>query len=118
MCDDDQSIEAFTNRKVECHLGVGLLNVGVEACFLVRFEPVSQGSGGDGGNQRCQTGKESEPHDAGVNCLLTGNEACQEFWPAGKSEGEFALFAPKHTTRIALVSLYSSTYMAEFPNEQ
>lgn len=61
--DEDKRIKRQdTNRKVECHLGVGLLNIGVEACLLVRLKPVGQGGCGNGGDQRGQAGEKSESH--------------------------------------------------------
>ena len=65
MPKDRQTRRRRTDRKVECHLGIRLLNIGVEACLLIGLKPVSQGSGTDGGDQGGgQAGEESEPHDA------------------------------------------------------
>lgn len=56
--------KGYTNRKVECHLGIGLLNIGVEACLLIGLKPVSQSRSTDGVDQGGQAGEKSEPHCA------------------------------------------------------
>lgn len=100
--------ESYTNRKVESDLGVDLLNVGEEACLLIGFKPVGQGSCGDRRDQRGQSGQKSESHGAGILCLWT---VCQEFWTAGRSDVEFALFAPKQfVASLHLYRFYSSYY--------
>lgn len=52
----------WTYSKVECHLGVALVNIGEEACFLVRLELVRKGSGSHRGDEGRQAGEESKPH--------------------------------------------------------
>ena len=60
-----------TDSKIERHLGIGLVNVGIEACLLVGSEAVCQSSGSDRRGQGGQASKEGKPHcDRGSYCCL------------------------------------------------
>lgn len=104
----NQSREAScTYRKVESYFGVGLLNIGVEACLLVSLESVRQGRRANEGGQGGQTGEKRKPHDAGIMYLLTESEACQEFRPVGRLEEEVCTVCTQTNYPLHLLSTSS-----------
>jgi hypothetical protein len=73
----------WTYSEVECHLRVTLVNIGEEACFLVRLELVGKGSGSHRGEKGRQSGEESKPH---CDRIIWGwrrvDIRVRRFWPA------------------------------------